>query len=264
MSVGELRAHRTRVLRVPPPPHHVSISQPPPSPRVPREGSGPAARAQERGPGCPGAPGHAVSAQRQHAPGRGHSLPAGSEAPCSGCQHRQEPPASYLGRASISQSLFPQHREKRASREGKRAGAGRGPSINTERQGRDGMGRDGQGWDGQGWDGVGAELGEPPGVLRASAMPWGGCQAFGARGDATAGWTVRGSDPGEGRWAALPASQPPLPSCPLRPRPRGLCVAGGGGWPLPGGPLQSLQKGSRHLASPADTGGRERRALGGV
>lgn len=65
-------------------------------------------------------------------------------------------------------------------------------------------------------------------------------------------------------WAALPASLPTLPFCPLRPRPRGLCVAGSGWWPLPGGPLQSLQKGSRHLASPEDSGGREQRALGGV
>lgn len=65
-------------------------------------------------------------------------------------------------------------------------------------------------------------------------------------------------------WAALPASLPALPFCPVRPQPHGLCLAGSGRWPLPGGPLQSLQKGSRHLASPEDSGGRERRALGGV
>lgn len=53
-------------------------------------------------------------------------------------------------------------------------------------------------------------------------------------------------------------------SIPARSVPVGSAWPGVAWWPLPGGPLQSLQKGSRHLASPEDTGGRERRALGGV
>lgn len=69
----------------------------------------------------------------------------------------------------------------------------------------------------------------------------------------------------EDSWVALPASLPPLPPLPPHPpHPRGLCVAGSRWWPLPGGPLQSLQKGSRQLASPEESGGRERWALGGV
>lgn len=47
--------------------------------------------------------------------------------------------------------------------------------------------------------------------------------------------------------------------CPFLPSPSPSPVGSALTW----WPLQSLQKGSRHLASPGDSGGRERRALGG-
>lgn len=105
----------------------------------------------------------------QHAP-RGaqmHHRPCQPAAGHHGGEHLREPPASYLGHNKLSQSLFPQQRERRASWEGKRASAWcqaggglRGPSIKHRPAG----------WG----DGVGVWSGCPcgAGCLRALGVPW--------------------------------------------------------------------------------------------
>lgn len=200
-----------------------------------------------------------MSAQPQHAPGTACQPAARHPGPVLGLPAPARTACELPGASQHQpKPLSTAEREKRASREGKRAGALRWSREGAIHKPPSGSGRAGMGWGGMGRAGMGAE---PLGVLRASVMPWGGCHAFGAWGHAK---RCRVLTPlrGDGQLCLLP--NPLSLSCPLRPRPRGLCVAGSGRWPLPGGPLQSLQKGSGHLASPEDSGGRERRALGGV
>ena len=156
VSVGVLRADRTEVLQKTLPLRHVSITQPPLSPHIPWECStrpGPGGLRdgqQERGSGAAlgqqcaqrtcsehpsvsmhrGAAGAASPGRERHsqeppaAPAsRQQCTTACAGAVSQGCQRLEEPPASYLGRNNISQSLFPQQRKKRASWEGKRTGA---------------------------------------------------------------------------------------------------------------------------------------------
>lgn len=213
--MGVLRAHRTRVLQEPPPP----------TPRFHHTPTSEPTRAPEHGLAVTG---HAVTAQAQHAPGhRGHSLPAGSEARgarsrgASTCQNRL--PATWGEPAPAKASFRSREREKRASREGKASwmepGAGAGA-----------IHKPGRGWE------------------RSWGSLWVSSRGHGEM--PTAEWMVRGFW-GSEQLCLLP--NPSLHSCPLRPRPRGLCVAGSGlvaltWWPpaIPAEGEQASGKPRRH------------------
>jgi len=154
--MGVLRADRTEVLQEMLSPRHVSITQPPLGPCVPREYSarpGPGRLQdgqQEHGPGaalgrrcaqrtCSEHPASACTARwwallaaGGSGPARNHRppLPARSNAPrlvlvqfLVGASTWKNHLQSTWGWNNISQSLFPRQKEKRASWEGKRGGA---------------------------------------------------------------------------------------------------------------------------------------------